>query len=349
MIEFRALYFDGKTSRPQTVTVYFDGVALTLRDDSGYSDRSLPLASCDIVPPLGRSRRSIRFPDGGLVETDDARAVDALEKVTGRNRGMKAVHSLESRWKAVACAVIGLLLCFGAFTLYGIPFIAKRVAYSIPLTSMEKVSEDALKAMDKRFFGPSGLSAARTRRTELVFREVGKGMGKGYDYRLVLRKGKAVGANAFALPSGIIVVSDELIERAGSDRELAGVLAHEMAHVDGRHMMRQLLQSAGVFFMISVVTGDIASISSLAASLPTLLVQTGYSRGFEREADREAALYCIRKGWGTAPYRNMLMNLHKGDPEPSSRAFFSTHPSLQERLNYIDRLEKFGETGGTRD
>ena len=334
---FQAFYFDGKTSTPQPVEVFWDTVALTARAE-GSLVLSVPLASCVIAPPLGRSRRSIRLPDGGLLETDDAEAVSRLERLTGENRGMRLIHYFESRWKAVTCCVACLLFCFWIFISYGIPFIAKQVASSIPVASMEQVSRDGLKIMDNRFFGPSGLSPQEARKVERIFAMVKRDVGAGYDFRLLMRKGKAIGANAFALPSGVIVVSDELIRKASDERELAGVLAHEMYHVKGRHAVRQILQSAGVFFMISVMTGDIATVSSTAASIPMLLVQTGYSREFEKEADREAALYSIRKGWGIGPYIEMLGKLYKGENQSVSLPFLSTHPTLAERVKHIKEL-----------
>ncbi len=340
MIEFRALYFDGKRSKPQPVTVSCDGAAIVIGDDEGSVRLDIPLASCNVAPPLGKTRRSIRLPEGGLLETDDMEAVDALERLTGSNRGMKAVHRLESHWKAVAVCVAALALFLWAFTSYGIPLIAERVAFAVPTASMERVSRDTFAFMDKRFFLPSELPLRRAAGVEEIFREVRKDMGPEDNYRLVLRKGRGIGANAFALPSGLIVASDELVKAGVDDRGLAAVFAHEMTHVKERHAIRQLLQSTGVFFLISVMTGDIASVSSTAASLPTLLVQTGYSREFEKRADRGAAFYCVRKGWGVEPYRLMLKSLHKGGAEPVRLPFLSTHPSLEERLKNLDEFEK---------
>ena len=101
------------------------------------------------------------------------------------------------------------------------------------------------------------------------------------------------------------------------------------------------------FFMISVMTGDIATVSSTAASIPMLLVQTGYSREFEKEADREAALYSIRKGWGMGPYIKMLEKLHKGETQGPSLPFLSTHPTFAERVKHIKELgEKKNALGG---
>lgn len=341
MIEFEGVYFDGVHSKAEPVTVVFDGVALSVRGRrDNFAGFNIPLHLCTINPPLGNTRRSLRLPDGGLIETDDLGAVASVERLSGGNRGMRAVHFLESRWPLVIVCLIFLAFCVWGFTRYGVPLIAERIAGKIPPASMERMSKDALKILDARFVGPSQLPPDKAARVSAVFEQVRADFGKEYDYRLQLRKGRMIGANAFALPSGIILVTDELVYLAANDRQLAGVLAHEMAHVRGRHAVRQLLQSAGVVFIISAMVGDIASLSTTAASLPTLLIRAGYSRDFEREADREAGLYCIQKGWGTLPYRKMLKNLTRGRPEAPQIPFISTHPVTAERVKYLEELEK---------
>jgi Zn-dependent protease with chaperone function len=340
MIEFQATYFDGKSSRAYPSKVYCDHVTVHVKGSEGLPDLTVPVDRCSIAPPLGSTRRSIALPDGGLIETEDFAAVDALERLTGGNRAMRKVHFLESRWTLAAICLIALILSFFAFTRYGVPIIARKVAYSIPARSMEQMSRDAIKVLDAGFLSASALPPWKRREVSALFGKVGREMAGMENYRIEFRRGRGMGANALALPSGTIVVTDELVKLARNDRELAGVFAHEMAHVKHRHSLRQVLQSAGVFFLLSAMMGDIASVSSTAASLPTLLVQTGYSREFEREADREAGLYSIRKGWGTGPYREMLGRLTKGAPATPQIPLLSTHPPLAERLKNLDELEK---------
>jgi len=340
MIEFEGVYFDGIHSKAEPVRVTFDGRAFLIRGGGYFPGFNVPVHACTINPPLGNTRRSMRLPDGGLIETEDMGAIASVERLSGGNKGMRAVHFLESHWPVVLICVIALASCVWGFTKYGVPVIAARIAEKVPPASMERMSRDALRILDMRFVEPSRLPPDKAAHVSAVFNRVKADFGRGYDYRLELRKGRMVGANAFALPSGTIIVTDELVYLAANDRELAGVLAHEMAHVKGRHAVRQLLQSAGVVVLISAMVGDIASLSSTAASLPTLLIRAGYSRDFEREADREAGLYCMRNGWGTLPYRKMLKNLTKGKPESPEIPFISTHPETAERLKYLEELER---------
>ena len=71
----------------------------------------------------------------------------------------------------------------------------------------------------------------------------------------------------------------------GSDDELLAVLAHEIGHVRGRHAMRLVLQNSGLAVLLTALAGDAVGVTFLAVALPSMLLQSGYSRQFETEAD----------------------------------------------------------------
>jgi Zn-dependent protease with chaperone function len=339
MIRFNGTYFDGKSSLPRRVSVFFDGVFLHVEGSNLPEAYKVALKDCVISPPLGKTNRSVKFPDGAVCETDDLASIRKLEEYTGVNRTWRFVDFLESHWKAVALCAICLILFVVAFTRFGIPFLAKEAASRIPPEVMQSMSKDALKFLDTQFLKPSQLSQEKRLEITRLFRKTSQEMDPKTGYTLEFRKGKGLGANAFALPSGIIVVTDELVALSQNNREIAGVLAHEITHVKKNHAMRHLLQSTGVFFLVSVLVGDIASITSVAATLPTLLVESGYSREFEREADKEAGLYLIRKGWGTKPYQDMLDRLTKSHPGIPELGMLSTHPETEQRIKTLQELE----------
>ena len=107
----------------------------------------------------------------------------------------------------------------------------------------------------------------------------------GVDVRVEFRAGEV---NAFALPGGIIVVFDELVELAGDDERVLGVLGHELGHVVHRHSTRQLIQALGIAALAGVVWGDF---SSVASNVPLILGVMRYGRAFEHRGGRLRA--CI--------------------------------------------------------
>jgi Zn-dependent protease with chaperone function len=158
--------------------------------------------------------------------------------------------------------------------------------------------------------------------------------------RIEFRRSEALGANALALPSGVVVVTDGLVALAKDTDDVVAVLAHEVGHLEGRHSMRAIVQSALVSGLIMLVVGDV---SALAAAAPAALLNARYSRDLEREADAYAsdALRAI----GVRPTRlaDMLERMEaehsKAGREGPTDAFsyLSTHPTTEERLTALRR------------
>src|SRR5262249_35098920 len=149
---------------------------------------------------------------------------------------------------------------------------------------------------------------------------------RDFDYELQFRDAPALGPNALALPSGTILVTDQLVKLAQRDEELMAVFAHEITHVEQRHAVRAALQDSGVGFLVGMLLGDVSSAATLGVSLPAVLAQAGYSRDFEREADRGAVAICRQQGWGTAPLRAMFERLDKAEPSSVGRSWIASHP-----------------------
>ncbi len=310
------------------------GEGLTLHGDG--VDVNVLLKDVRIEPALGTTRRVLAFSDGARLETDALEAVTGLERTLGQNRKLQLVGLLEAPWGRVVGCFVGLAVVVAAVVVYGVPWGARVAAFATPPGVLTGVSERSLRLLDDRVLGPSRLAEKRKETLLAAFGTLTSDLGsppfRG-TYRLVFRAGGEVGPNAFALPSGIIIVTDELVRLAQNDRELLSVLAHEIGHVEERHGLRSLYQSTGVFLLVSVLLGDALSAGSVAAGLPTLLLETGYSRRFELEADAVAARYAAKRGWGTEPLERILTRLSRGTEVVPT--FLSTHPATLERVKVL--------------
>ena len=339
MIEFGAVCFDGTTSKPHEVRVSFEGALLRFSGPT-LPERAFPAKEVIIRPPLAGLRRVLLLPDGVRCETEDRHAVQRLEGLLGRNRSMGLVHVLEKRWKAVLGCFALLLACVAAFTTYGLPYLARTAAASLPPTLIDGLSRKTLELLDTHYMEPSELSPVRQEELTARFERELRDVETPVPCRVLFRKSRVLGPNALALPSGTIVFTDELVDLARDDVELVGVLMHEAAHVRHRHAMRSLLQNAGIVMLVSLLMGDAVSVTSTAAALPMLLMELGYSREFEREADRTAANALLHKGYGTVPLQTILERLSKAhDHETKGANLLSTHPNLQERIELLRTLE----------
>jgi Zn-dependent protease with chaperone function len=231
------------------------------------------------------------------------------------------------------------------FIKYGLPAVARHVVYAVPASSEAKLGRESLVFLDKYLMQPSKLPEARRREVIALFNRMRNTLPEANGYILELRASEKIGANAFALPGGTIVVTDGMVELAKHDEELIGVLAHEAGHVHKRHALRHVLQSTGSGLLIAAVTGDITSITSLSATLPTALVNAGYSREFENEADDAAVANLVKAGIEPKTYADMLARLQaehdkrageKGDSRHWSPAeLFASHPETSERIRRV--------------
>jgi predicted Zn-dependent protease len=143
--------------------------------------------------------------------------------------------------------------------------------------------------------------------------------------------------NAFALPGGFFYVNTGLILAADEEAELAGVMAHEIAHVAARHATRQMTRSQwaniGTIPLI-FVGGGIGYAARAAAGLGLPLTFLQFSRGFEAEADYLGVEYMYKTGYDPQAYVAFFEKVQakeKKKPGSLSKAF-STHPQTPDRI-----------------
>jgi Zn-dependent protease with chaperone function len=307
----RGAWYDGASSRrvEATAEVAADGTVFVVVD--GRLASNARLAEVEITPRIGGTPRAIRFPDGGVFETGDNDAVDEVLGGLVAAPWSRWVHRLESRWPhaLVALAVVGVSAWWAVA--HGVPLLAERVARALPGTVEQSLGDGTLALLDRALLEPTRTEEAVRERLRARFAAIAP--SGPAEYGLTFRRGAALGANAFALPDGTIVVTDELIEKAEHDDEVVAVLAHEIGHVVHRHSLRQALQSSTVALLALSITSDAGSVSSVVAGLPALLARTKFSRDFEREADAYAGALLREKNISPEHLANLLARLESGD------------------------------------
>lgn len=146
--------------------------------------------------------------------------------------------------------------------------------------------------------------------------------------------------NAFNAPGGLIYVHTGLIARAENTAELAGVIAHEVAHGAARHGTQRLTQVYGLNIAAAVLLGsDPGLVSQIAAQLVGGGAIASFSRGQEREADRLGVRYMANAGYNPDGMVSLLEKLiEERQRQPGAvQQFFSTHPLTEERIENVRR------------
>lgn len=140
--------------------------------------------------------------------------------------------------------------------------------------------------------------------------------------------------NAFALPGGHIIVNTALITHCDNPEMLAGVMAHEMAHVELDHVSRKLAREIGISTLVAI-TGGAEHVAVLKEVLHTLSSR-GFDRDLEREADEHAVVYMQNANADARQLAMFLKKLSAAYPDlPDALQWISTHPDTKERVNNI--------------
>ena len=153
--------------------------------------------------------------------------------------------------------------------------------------------------------------------------------GSKYTYHWYVAEDPSI--NAFAIPGGYVVVNTGLIKAADSAEEVAGVLAHEVQHVEQRHTLKNLIHTLGWRAVLSLALGDVSGgmIASAAANLGELK----YSRDLESEADL-GGLHALKKA-GIAPQGMVSFFSKLAKQDGASIPFLSTHPASEQRMQSL--------------
>lgn len=336
-MSFAARYFDGRTSAACEVEVslYADGRMTVLHGDQMLQDTTV--ANVQISERIGDTARRITFADGAMGETSQNDLIDQWLERLGAHSHEHRVFRLERRWQFALLALLVTAVGVWAFIRFGLPTAADRAARLMPRSVDTAIGEGGLKTMDSVFFEPSQLPPARQASLQAQFDAMERDLDDAPRLRLELRHGGKIGPNAFALPAGIVVVTDELVALAQNDEEIESVMAHEIGHVVYRHSLRMLLQGSASALLMFTLLGDVSSASTLAASVPTVLVHAKYSRDFERDADDYARAWLQRRGIALHRFGDLLRRIEveqggkERDGDAGVMSYFSSHPATEER------------------
>ena len=147
--------------------------------------------------------------------------------------------------------------------------------------------------------------------------------------------------NAFALPGGYVYVTRGLLAYVNSDAELAGVLGHEIGHVTARHAVRQYTKAASYNLAANIASIFVPQINNFGqiADIAFNAITSGYSREYEREADRLGVKYAFAAGYdpkAISTFLQTLSLLDKVEGKNTYHGLFSTHPRTEERVTLAD-------------
>jgi beta-barrel assembly-enhancing protease len=250
----------------------------------------------------------------------------ALRGKRRRHRGGRMIG-----WTAIAGIVLLPVLALLVFFLNA-DRLARWVADRIPIEQEIALGDRAFASMRAQLkLKDSGVAhdAVRTIGAKLT-------QGSRYQYRFhVVEDGTL---NAFAMPGGIIVVHSGLIAATESPEQLAGVLAHEVQHVELRHSVQGMVKNLGLQAVWLLATGDLGS--TLAGQAALQLTSLKFSRDAEQQADERGFDSLVAAGIDPTGMPEFFKTLReKAGDAPAG--FLSSHPLSEDRQALLqERLAK---------
>ena len=287
---------------------------------------------------VGKAASYLWLDGVAIFESTDQAGLAALARNAKGASQSRLLHRLETSWRLiVSSAVLVALLMIGSMV-WGVPWIAGAIAQAVPAKMEQWVGEQSLATLDEFWLEPSSLDAEREERLHGSVAPLLASLRQSYPtriWRIEVRASEAIGANALALPGGIMVLTDDLVKLAEDDAELIAILAHEAGHVVQRHGLRSVVQSSLALWLMMSITGDMSAASDLTTSLPAILANLSYARDMETEADDFALRVLLDRGVDPMHFARIMRRLtvEHGDGEGGRLGeFLSTHPPAQERI-----------------
>ena len=358
-------WFDGLSSKPRPVMVALQptaqGPSLVLHPVSQagaepalFTCRQVgwPEAWNDKHPP---PRVVVDLRERGSVEIDAVAAWRAALAAAGGRPGI--AQRMQTHWRTLLAVALAAAIGLTLFYRYGTPWAAAQLTRFVPIGWETRVAENALRQMDEGgTLKPSRLPPARQAalraRFDTLVRQAPPALRRygGYQPALALQFRAGMGANAFALPGGTIVMTDGIVQAAADkglpDDALVGVLAHEIGHVVHRHTTRMVVEQGVLNVGLGLALGDVSGVVSTGASVLTGLA---YSRGHEREADCHAIALMRHAALPTAPMGRLLLAIAHGkadkadkEEKPQAGAYpvwslLSSHPDTERRARELEQ------------
>ena len=325
--------YPARSSHEVQATLQIDGPIATIIGPDGAILATCQTQKLDWDMPVGQAPRRVRTPDGAMFEASDNTLVDKLNARSFWHR----LHGQERFGKplimfALAC-VVGVFLVWK----FALPAMVSAAVHMTPDPVRTLIDRGSMTGFDRTpLVQDTTLSAERKAEIQTIFNTLLEHLPedeRDRPYQLHFRSTPAIGPNAFALPGGTIVITDQLARMFDDEDVIAGVLAHEIGHVTGDHGLRQLYRSLGVFVLVGLLAGDTGPILEDVLLEGGVLLSLSYSRHHERDADQSGLSLADAAGYDPAGLMKFFEWLPDSDDTDSG--WSSTHPASGERIEAI--------------
>ena len=337
------LFQSGSTQRID-VTCSVDNHSLIVTD--GEEQLIFRREEITVQSKLGSLPREITLGDGRLLVIPSSSSLDAW--LDGNKGGLLSLLENNRRvlWVSLIATPLLLYLVFGKL----IPATAVHFAAYVPMSVKVVASEQTLSALDYSMLSPSELPEDTRVLIRQGFDQVLSDIHTEHEkFTVLFRHSDSMGPNAFALPDGTIVFTDQLVELVDNKQTLLdAILLHEVGHVEHNHSMQLVAESLFATLGISVFFGDISGAVEAFFGVGSSVIHNKFSQAHEWEADNFALTKLQETHRDPIAFAQAMEKLAKlmADGGGSEISWFQSHPLIQQR---IDNAKGYGNSDESDD
>jgi len=332
---FPATLYSTTSSEVRTVQLTFTSSQIEIDDNTNVE--LFLLSNVNLLSPLGNLPHEIRLPNGALVMVDNHHD---LQSFFGHKKQL--IYHLEKHKFFWLVALILVPIFLYVIIEKGVPGVAKAVTPLVPVQVLNKIDKQVMTVLDKSILDASQLDESEQVSLNSLL------SNKRYSSTLLLdnytmsyRHSETFGANAFALPGGSIVITDGLYTLLKDDQEaLIAVLLHEIGHVEHRHGLQLIAETAATTLLMTYLFGDMEGIVETFTGTALTVIQNKFSQQLEKEADIFAVEHLKQLGISPKALGNALSKLvSNSNNNELLEKYFSSHPSIKERVEFANSNE----------
>ncbi len=332
--EWAGDYFDGVTAERHSATVRLTSAGIEVKRADGqetlwpYSE----VRQADSGYSSGRVRLERGKQPAEVLVIPDEVFLTALRQNTPRELQCFPDVRTQPRWDLTLLGIVGVLAAGAVLYFWGVRAVGSILARFMPVSWEERLGDAVLQSLAPEEARCEGTEkrAALDEMLRLLLQQLPQSR---YQYKLTVMRGPL---NAFAMPGGRIVVTDALLRAADTPEQLAGVLAHEIQHVEMRHSTQSLLRGISGDLVLAALGVDTTG-GGMALKAAALLADLSHSREEEEAADREGMKLILAARLDPGGIVQMMEKLAELDI-PGELKYFSTHPLGRERVTALRRL-----------
>ncbi len=348
MANLQGIYYDGKTSKAHSVDIILN--ANTIQFDAKYADPQKHIWSIGEMEDIGFTASDTLqikygdFPHQTLIlKGENARRFHQFYPELKKDPIFHRV--LKGNLFKVVFASLFLLIGTVLFNIYVlVPYVSEKAVVLVPKQAEITMGE----RMWPLYEANLNINEQKSQQLNAFFEEVG--FESQYPVELYVSDLEHV--NAFAMPGGKIVVFQGILDLMDSWEELAGLLGHELAHVEKRHSFKSICASLSSYLLVSVMTSDVGGITAVILESGINVQNLVHSRSHEKEADEVSLAYLQELNVdpnGLVELFEAMQAYSENDIVSADVAqaleFLSSHPATANRIAYLtNAIEKTNKT-----